>query len=917
MKQISKKFITFIILFSLIFPSAFLYKPQKAEAGFFDDAATWGVYLKEFILDPIAYAFINALAAEMSRQAVSWINGNNYTGPSGGNVPGFATNPQSFLEAVGDRALGDFIQQKVPLLCSPFRINIQGYLSTKYKSNAYLDRNYCTFTEAQENVQSAYDSFTQNFNNGGWKRWVSMTVNPINNPYGAVVSADANARAYIGNVKLFDMKELDWGGGFLSWKKEVGECAEFATVSLYDKNGDPFPDTGFPVKGHWVNPNTDEDLGPVSGPAPCVGTDTRKTKIETPGSFVQTGLSDALGLSNQRLSIGDEIDEIIGALLTKLIGVGFNALGLGSADTSGDEDSINNAKKGITNVIKEMTQSTNDYIDIKKRSLVSIGSFDVSNTPFQTDVVEKKVDWNRNNFDWVLIKYYMEDVSSKSDWAGKEFQWVANKHYNQKSDGKIFEEECLIKTDVGRISYVVTNDSNDQISSFWSKSVCVAGTGNNVSWGLAQKLFTRVGTVETEVKNFIIKITNGVCGSNNLGKAGYIVKPENADHWSKVECARNSSNGAYEWSNLSLLTNVGTYAEKTTRSFVKKIDWNGLLFSWTESGVFGGRDLYMPPNEMMISKGRDSHITSEFKWNVIPLTIEDLSTPPKLCFPAERQANQQGVIVYGVKKGESNWTVLECTKYPSSTQTQGVLQQFKDGEGDQDDYGAWNKLSKKPPAYVKIEMGGNDENFKKLDRDYGSDDVRETFEKLLACSKTKYTDTEIKRFESKIEERKAHRLQLIADILLAQKMLGDIDFLENSSNSLGSGGPPDFINFLNELGKIRSSVGFSDEDIARASQERDEIVAENDLMKKELNNCLGISEKTAESYSDGFTAGEIVGNKNGYSDGFSGIVPGKIVEGIIKKNSETTGYLNGYENGYYQGYESGYRNGVNDKETPQ
>ena len=223
MKQKTQKTIVLILIVLMLIPSAFFFKTEKAHAGFFDDVATWGIFAKEYILDPIAYAFINIMVSEMSKQAINWINDPNYIGPGGGKVPGFITQPGVFLQNTADKALGEYIRGVEPFLCSPFKVDVRLSLNAKYKG--VQNKNYCTLTKVGENVENAYNNFINDFNNGGWERWVRLTTNPGNNRYGSVVKADAEAKLRIGDAKLSVGSEL--ARGFLDQKIETLKCSDF------------------------------------------------------------------------------------------------------------------------------------------------------------------------------------------------------------------------------------------------------------------------------------------------------------------------------------------------------------------------------------------------------------------------------------------------------------------------------------------------------------------------------------------------------------------------------------------------------------------------------------------------------------------------------------------------------------------
>ncbi|MFA5838704.1 MAG: hypothetical protein WC849_02095 [Candidatus Paceibacterota bacterium] len=920
----SKKFLVFVLIVSMVAPSLFLYKPQKAEAifGIGSDEAQIALWVKDYILDPLAYAFINALTAEMTREAKNWITGNNYTGPGGGKTGGFVTNSQSFFEKVGDRALGEFIQQKVPSFCSPFQVSIQGYLRTKYKSNAYSDRNYCTFTETKENMERAYNNFTQNFNNGGWERWVNVTVNPINNPYGAIVSADASAKAYIGGIKLLDEKELDWGKGFISWKKTEGECTQFAVASLTNKDGNPFLG-GF---GHWINPITKEDTGVLvtGNPPPCVGMDTRKTKIETPGSFLETGLSDAIGLSGDRLALGDEIDEIIGTLIARLVGIGFNAVGLGGkGSTSGEEDSINNTKRRISDMIDGMTSKTQEYVGIKKASLELIGKFALTSVQLgPSRQINQKINWAGNDFEWTAGIYYNEDRSTKIDWTGEPFTWRDDIHYREKDSatGLIKEVKCETLEDSLLPASYVTAESTT--TPFWKNSTCLnikeGETHIRYEWGPA------ISMTPTEKENSVAKAVSGFCDRRSVGTKGYTVVTESDNFWSSSSCEKIGTT-SFDWAGI-IKTEKKIYRDRTTRFIERKIDWDGVLFEWKEQATYDGRDIYFEPNEMgntgdgeksgfALNNTNDKNgYLSDFGWPTPK--IKFLATPVKICFPAERESNSERKKVFGVIEGQNSgfekWTTLECTKHPKDTASKGVLKWFVDQPGDQEDFGAWVKLGDTPPAKIRIPLEGD--IFNNLDKNYGSVPIAKTFDDLSKCYGVGSEGAG--KINSQIEERKKQRLQIISDILIAEKMIEDIKLWKNSFEDFGSGSSG-YTYFLDQLNKTSEMVGISDEQISQANDEKRKIESENSIVKTRLRICEGGGSYvgTEEDYEIGYGETGQLGYDAGYSDAFGGNDnSGSLPIGDRLPNGEPTkkGYENGKKDGYYFGYIHGYTVGKDD-----
>ena len=64
-------------------------------------------------------------------------------------------------------------------------------------------------------------------------------------------------------------------------------------------------------------------------------------------------------------------------------------------------------------------------------------------------------------------------------------------------------------------------------------------------------------------------------------------------------------------------------------------------------------------------------------------------------------------------------------------------------------------------------------------------------------------------------------MQIISDILLAEKMIEDVKFLENSFNNLGVNGLFDYIYFMEQLNKVGDVIGISDYQVSQANDEKE------------------------------------------------------------------------------------------------
>lgn len=267
--------------------------------------------LKEWVLDGMVKYIAQTTLRAMTQSIVNWIN-NDFEGS-----PSFVTNPEGFLTGIADKVIGKTISQIDPMWCEPFRFNLRLAFGIGYGFRGAEEEIGCRLTDVIANVQGAYDSFvdgTSNFQNGGWQNWISITGSQQNNAYGAYLTTVNTLDASIVTASGKEIKLLDWGQGFKSWRK----------CKRYEEAGPALPDGSF-------NPRPDGQEGPLmkSGdfaPRQCA----EYGPVETPGSIIQDNLKQALGSDLMGLNLADEINEIVAALANLMIRKVMTA-GLGGA----------------------------------------------------------------------------------------------------------------------------------------------------------------------------------------------------------------------------------------------------------------------------------------------------------------------------------------------------------------------------------------------------------------------------------------------------------------------------------------------------------------------------------------------------------------------------------------------------------
>lgn len=240
-------------------------------------ASIGSLAIKEYALDTIAWSLVNIMLKEMIRSVTAWVN----SGFEGS--PAFITDLTGFLINIADKVAGDFIYGSgLSMLCSPFKLNLQLALGLQYaQTKGYQAK--CTLSSVVNNMESFMNG---NFLEGGWDGWYNMALTPQNNPYGAAYEAQTALTISLINARGEQTKLLDFGRGFFSMKDSSG-------------------------------------------------------KLTTPGAVIETQLNESLGLPANRLTVADELNELVGALFSQLVGQIFSGVGglLGLTDSSyGDGD---------------------------------------------------------------------------------------------------------------------------------------------------------------------------------------------------------------------------------------------------------------------------------------------------------------------------------------------------------------------------------------------------------------------------------------------------------------------------------------------------------------------------------------------------------------------------------------------------
>lgn len=284
--------------------------------------------------DSIGTAVSKMLIRYMTESIVDWINSGFEGNPS------FISNPAGFAINMVDQEIGNFIDTNSDLkfLCSPFSIDIR--LALAFKFSPFKRRISCTLSDVIKNSKNAIDTASINgepikgfidgdFSQGGWDAWVTMTQNPQNNVFGAYSEAEAELGIRIGDKKLALSQELGQGKGFLSWRKCTNK-----SIADREAAGDDITDE---ERANSANNSGSSQKGTYHYFG-SYDSSKENCEVQTPGSTIDSSLSQSLGSGYRQLELADEFDEIVNALVSQLMQKALTS-GLRALSGSGQGDS--------------------------------------------------------------------------------------------------------------------------------------------------------------------------------------------------------------------------------------------------------------------------------------------------------------------------------------------------------------------------------------------------------------------------------------------------------------------------------------------------------------------------------------------------------------------------------------------------
>ncbi len=298
--KIQKTAAAFLVFLTIFSSGAGLLSPRKADAFATGSVIIRGdlpIQIAEFLVkkgewvidkakvlagdaaDIASAVFAKKLMDYMTDEIIKWIQD--------GGTPRYVSDWGNFKEDVVDQTGAKILEEVVgpavmDKLCKPdwaikIRIGLQ-------KPSKFTERVKCTL----DDIGANFDKFTQNFNNGGWKAWLTVSEEN-NNPYGLYLTTYDEKEKKEAKAGEAAKDEAQAGGGFLSDKI----CRR---VIYYDKSVSV---KNFPEEKGWQDKTgkfTKEDLGNLDGVGNMTisNVECKKWEVRTPGKIVADALSEGL-----------------------------------------------------------------------------------------------------------------------------------------------------------------------------------------------------------------------------------------------------------------------------------------------------------------------------------------------------------------------------------------------------------------------------------------------------------------------------------------------------------------------------------------------------------------------------------------------------------------------------------------------
>jgi len=464
---------------------------------------------KEYVLDPIAWTAANVIIDQFGDALVDWIR-NGFDGS-----PMFLSDPEGFFRDTANDISGAVINDlNMNWLCDSlkFRFDLDFFLPGTSKS-----KYACTYEDIVENFQNLADRdlgdwidvnvsvneqnivrrFGDDFRNGGFLMWLNTSL-PRNNTTGRILTAWDEVAMASEQAKEKERFGLSINGGFFGLRK----CVEYGPGDVYE----PFGKT---------------DAEAIANPKDkCT-----KYVDTTPGQLVQDQLKNVGGKDFSRLQVADEIDEIIGALATEMMGWLLTGGNDGGGVLGYDKDSdYSGSNRDHYGELSKNQQTTS-----KKSNISSQITNIKSNEESYSNSLENYADalyGAKEKLEIVLAKLKCIRATSTNDTSD-----TSNDYNDSDCDGESEDTKIILLSSVDKTESEVTSDiskTEDQISGIDGKISTFTGKYGDNATSTSVQVLELFDEFESEVNNAgslgkITSIINEYCYSyNKENKTGKI-----------------------------------------------------------------------------------------------------------------------------------------------------------------------------------------------------------------------------------------------------------------------------------------------------------------------------------------------------------------------------------------------------------
>lgn len=844
-----------------------LTPPQKAEACGFKILGTGPdcLEIKELVLDTIAYAINTVVIERVTISALNWINADFGTA-DGYEGAAFLQDPKSYFRNLLDEEAGYLINQHIPELCGPFRLDIQAQLELQYLESDWRPREIrCTLSDVEGNIDKAWTDFQEDWDNGGWTRWIEITTRPSNNPLGAYIELDNVIADALEDRELLERDELQQGGGFRGFKtctklavrKEIGghsEAGNLASITV------------------WADPDTGAVLAPIDEKQPCID-----TKTQTPGAAIESRLNDVLGTDLGRLQVADELNEVLGAALGKLGSMAMEGLAGNRRTATGKVSALEELRQDFSQKSGAISKQLNETLGALESALEHMGSFDVM--PFvlgpletgqvqlqwQPDFRNTPVLWPEDEKPWITsapmefevngvtkIGYAFGYEDTSRYWPcyperANRVAWIVDETNSWRSgactlgdDGTnlyvirdntvaagvrpavLFEIEGLTE-DTHRVKLGWEGDDLDREE-------------NEFEW-TAGKYYIRTTTNDSGEPLLSPEYTSITCNESSVGRTAFIVRDNTFGQaiWEEVVC-RNQTAGfqtstsvdVYTWDTVGNLNSAYVLRSRNYNGrFSTEIDWNGLFYDWSAFKIYD------------VGEVGDTADVEIFNWTPDNDDYTGLTEAQRVSRIIRTRSCDEdtGERAHAVDTIAGKWIEYECRQIPEVRRMIPDIKLINESEIGK----TWNRFAIGNDAYITIDFHGA--SAQRMLQENGDKNIENLFSELRSCYVEKGVGSDaIRKLDARKNRRILERAAAAYDALLAEYLLNQINIVGRDSISAEA---TSMYHMLDRLTKLERTLGISNQALeARETYER--IKQENDGLVQELRNCLSTPTPVAD-----------------------------------------------------------------------